>query len=191
MTPRFIAIPLLATLVLGCISLERSAEPRYFSPLEPERPSAAAPGTEQGTALRLRRVQGASHLKERIVWRRSGVEYGFYELRRWTQAPARYVEQRVARELFENRGFRRASSGLGVTLELDVVAFDEVLTPVHAVDVAIAFRLLGADNLALLEHTIRERRPLPGNDPADVAREFGEALDAAVRRIGESVAGAL
>ena len=102
-------------LLCACLLGGRPEAPRYFRPEPPARVESAldgAPG-ERSTApaLRLHRVTSAAHLKERIVWRTSDVEFGFYDARRWTELPAHYVEQRLSRQLFEVRGLRRATTG--------------------------------------------------------------------------------
>ena len=65
---------------IACLPEARVAAPRYFTPsaVETEAPETRS---EVGPLLRLRRVQAAVHIKERIVWRRSNVEFGFREFR--------------------------------------------------------------------------------------------------------------
>ena len=86
--------PIGALLASACLSVSPPASPRYFTPTGS---GAVARVATEGPALRLllrlRHVRAAGHLKERIVWRHSDVEFGFHELRRWTQPPHRFVEQ--------------------------------------------------------------------------------------------------
>ena len=181
---------IVGALLLGaCLPEARLVEPRYFTPLEPvvATPGQTGPRETTGPLLRLRRVSAAAHLRDRIVWRRSEVEFGFRELRRWTQPPAQLVERWLARELFERRGLRRALAGPHPTLEVEVQAFDEVLGPAHAARVQLLARLTDARGVSLHERTYDVERPLEGRDPGAIARAMGEALAEALRRIGDGV----
>ncbi len=182
-----------ALLLAACLPEARLAEPRYFTPLQPAGSGvdAAVLRETSGPLLRVRRVTAAAHLRERIVWRRSEVEFGFHELRRWTQPPAQLVERWLARELFERRDLRRALAGPHPTLEVEVQAFDEVLDPERAARVQLLARLTDARGVSLHERTYAVERPLEGRDPAAIARAMGTALDAALRRIGDDVEEAL
>jgi ABC-type uncharacterized transport system auxiliary subunit len=186
-----IALALLPAL-LGCLPDVMVAEPRYFAPLAPAAPAetpAAWPG--EAPLLRLRRVQSAVHLRERIVWRRSEAEFGFRELERWTQPPADWVEQWLARELFERRGLRRAIAGPHPLLQVDVLAFDEVLEPERAARVELTARLSDARGQALLERTYAAQQPLGGRDPGELSRAMGAALAGVVARLGGDASEAL
>ena len=117
----------------GCALTSKSTpEPIYwFSPetVHPRLTSAAPPSpTREAGAplLRLGRVTGADHLRERIVYRDEGHVVGFYEDLRWTERPEVYVRLEIARALFEDRGFDRALSGLAPTLDVELLAFDEI-----------------------------------------------------------------
>lgn len=182
----------LCALLASCLPEVMVAEPRYYTPLAPD---SAAPAEVRVSAdaplLRLRRVRAAAHLRERIVWRRSETELGFHDLARWTQPPADLVEQWLARELFERCGLRRALGGANPLLQVDVLAFDEVLEPERAARVELAARLSDARGAALLERTYRVQRPLDGRDSGALARAMGAALGDAIARLGADAVEAL
>ena len=181
-----------ALLAVGCLPEPRVAAPRYFTPVTPEEEAEARPSPGlQGPLLRIRRVRAAAHLRERIVWRRSEAEFGFHELRRWTQRPADLVERWLARELFERRGLRRALAGPYPILALEVQSFDEVLEPARAARVQLLARLTDAQGVSLHERTYTVERPLDGRDPGLLARSMGQALARALRQVGDDIEGAL
>jgi ABC-type uncharacterized transport system auxiliary subunit len=183
---------LLLLALAGCLPDVMVAEPRYFAPVPPPLAAAepAAPG-DGAALLRLRRVESAVHLRERIVWRRSESELGFHELSRWTQPPAHWVDQWLARELFERRGLRRALAGPHPRLRVELLAFDEVLEPERAARVEIAALLSDARGEALLERTYVAQQALEGRDPAALSRAMGAALGDAISRLGSDTASAL
>lgn len=180
-----------ALLLAGCL-FRPDAELRWF---QPDSQAVAGAATEEeahpagAAALRLRRVQAAPFLRDRIVWR-SDVEYGVYEHRRWTQMPASYVEQALRHELFNHRGLRRGEI-TAPALDVDVRAFDEVLAPAHEARVELAVRLVTAEQEPLLERVFTARRPIGDEEAGSVARAMGAALDAVVADLGGAVATAL
>src|SRR5579859_2713520 len=113
----------------GCALLSKSdpVVPRYFSP---EPAAAAEPALVVPAAapleLRLGRVNAGSYLRDKIVFRNSAYEVGYYEERRWTEKPEAYVRRALARALFDRRGIHQVISGPAPTLEVEVTAFEEV-----------------------------------------------------------------
>jgi ABC-type uncharacterized transport system auxiliary subunit len=180
-----------ALLVCACLAPRQPAEPRYFSPdLASSAGDAGTSVEPTGPELRLRHVTGADYLRRRMVWRR-GVEVGFYDLLRWTQPPASYVEAGLERELFERRGLRRVTRPDAPSLSVELHTFDDVLEPSHEGVVALAVRLSDASQVALLDRRFEARRPVAGENPEAVARALGEALAEAIGEVGAAVAGAL
>ncbi len=128
-----IAVCLAAALLpqVGCAFFSKSDAfvSRYFSPESAAGPAdRAAPS---GLELRLGRVGSAAYLKDEIVFRDSGYEVGFYNGRRWTEKPEFYVRRALGRALFDRRGIRQIAYGVGITLDVDVLAFEEVRAPAH------------------------------------------------------------
>jgi uncharacterized lipoprotein YmbA len=182
-------------LLVGCLPDARIAQPRYFAPLPPadaaDPPAVAEAATNARPLLRLRRVQAAPYLRERMVWRRSETELGFHELARWTQPPAQWVEQWLARELFAKRGLRRALAGPYPVLQVQTLAFDEVLEPDRCARVQLGAFLSDPSGVALLERTYTAEQPIEQDEPDAVARAMGAALAEAVARLGADTEDAL
>jgi cholesterol transport system auxiliary component len=184
---------LAALAVAGCALTSKSEPiaPRYFSP---ERPadSARVSAKPAGVPLELRlgRVNGASHLDERLVFRDSDYELGYYEERRWTEEPADYLRRRLARVLFEERGLRHVVGGFGPTLEVELTAFEEIRAPRRIARVQMTARLQDG-RLVRWEETLTIDQPIPENSKGDAAdamvAALGAALGAAVDRIADRV----
>ncbi len=180
---------LLLLLFLSACVLGREPEPaRYF------RPGPLAVASEPNGVpisasmpLRMRRVTAATHLSERIVWRVSDVEFGFYDARRWTELPAHYVEQLLSRQLFEVRGLRRATAGRAPLLEVELWAFEEVLTPRHQARLELRVLLFDHKWIARLERTFTTVEPIPDNDPVSASRAIGRALNVIVSRVSDVI----
>jgi ABC-type uncharacterized transport system auxiliary subunit len=183
-----VAVVALAVGLAGCLFPDPPAPPRYFAP---DTPTARSPvDASPPTGVRIGIVRSPLHLREMMTWRRSDVEYGFYEQRRWTELPSAYVERALERELF---GVQRIPPGNGpdapvVTAEL--IAFEEVVAPAREARVAIAVTLAGP-RCARVRRTFAAARPLEGDDPVAVARGIGEALDEVVAAAGRTVRDAL
>ena len=183
---------LLVAVALGssaCLaSLVPGASPtlRFFSAAPPASSLSAQP--ERPLRLRLRRVEAAAHLRERMVWRASEVEYGFYETRRWTELPGTWLEAALGRELFETRGLVR-DEGLAVPV-LDVVLthFEERTGAPPSVQSAIVVRLFSPEGAALLERTFEASLPLEGSAPEEVAGALARSLQEVVRAACSEVA---
>lgn len=187
---RAIAVALLLV-VSGCLAPRQPADPRYFTPQAPRATSSAATRAEaSGPELRLRRVFAADYLRSRMVWRR-GVEVGFYDLQRWTELPARYVQAQLEDELFEARGLRRVTRPSARSITVELLAFDDVLEPEHRGVVSLQVLLLDQGQVALLDRNFTSSRPIDGEDPEAVARALGEALNEAIGAIGAAVVDAL
>src|SRR5258706_12526192 len=129
----------------GCALMSKSdpVVSRYFSPesaaklAEPVAPPIAPNGLE----LRLGRVNAASYIRDKMVVRSSPYEVGYYEGRRWTEKPESYVRRALARALFDRRGVRQITYGAGTTLDVDLIAFEEVLKPEHVGRVELTYSL--------------------------------------------------
>lgn len=169
--------------------------PRYFQPVLPVRAAAPADGAGGSEAaappLRLARMRSSAYLSERMVWRVSAVEFGFYDSRRWTEHPPHFVEQHLSRELFEVRGLRRARAGRVPILDVELLAFDEVLEPEHETRIILRAILMDGQNLSLLERTYTEVEALEDGDPASVTHSMGRALDRIVQRVANDIQAAL
>jgi cholesterol transport system auxiliary component len=193
---RPVVLVLAAALVVvstsGCALLTKQSpvSMRYFSPEPPRREAPAKSGAPAGE-LRLGSVSSGAHLRERIVYRGPAYELGFYDDRRWTERPEAYVRRELARALFDERGFRRVLGATAPTLEIEVIAFEEVRLE-SGVAGRVELRVqLHDDARVLLEETIRVDRPASGGTAIeDVVAALGSALDEAARLVADRVSGA-
>lgn len=157
--------------------------PRLFTPeIAPPTGAPAAPAE-----VRVAPVRSPVYLREQMTWRRSDVEIGLSDQRRWSELPATYVERALVRAL---GGSERDVGAPVVATEL--LAFEEVLQPVHEARVEIAVEVVDG-RCTWLRRSFAAARPLGADDPAAVARATGEALDevadAAAAAIRSALAG--
>jgi cholesterol transport system auxiliary component len=171
-------------------------ETRYFSP-ERVRTTSDAPGRQARAPgdleLRLGRVSSGPSLRERIAYRDAAYELGYYDDLRWTERPEAYVRRGLGRALFEERGLHRVLGGLAPTLDVEVIAFDDLRLPAgRAVRIQLRL-LLHEETGVLLEETLTVERPVAGDKPKieDVIAAMAIALDAASERVTQRVESAL
>ncbi len=149
-------------------------------------PQNAASGPAARATLRLGRVTSGDYLRERIAYRSSARELGYYETRRWTERPEAYLRRALASALFEERSLTRAVSGPAPTLEVELIEFDEQLAPVHAARVR-ARALLTDQRVSRFEHTFSAEQPVDGRNFERVASAMAAALDRCVEEISDRV----
>jgi cholesterol transport system auxiliary component len=187
------ALVFLASALAGCALLGKNEPlvPRYYTPeYDGDAPS---PFARSDLELRLGRVEGWSHVRERMAIRSSTRELFYYEDRHWTERPEIYLRRALSRALFEERGVVASLSGRGVTLDVELIAFEEIEDPHLArVQVLIALR---DDRMGLLEETVTVERPVStaakGGEARAVADAFSQALHACVVRVADRVVGKL
>lgn len=179
--------------VSGC-ALTSKSEPldiRYYTP---ERVKAqltsSSPSPDQGRplSLELGRVSSSSHIREKMAFRDASWEIGYYEDRRWTERPDAFVRRELGRTLFEERGFRRSVGAANApTLEIELIAFEEVRAkPTHVARVQL--RMILHDGRDVLhEETVTVDKPLPGGEASTeaVVAATAEALDTASTLVAE------
>lgn len=193
-------LTLALTAPLGC-ALTQKATPtdaRFFSPELPAGATSSAPPVERPTGsaleLRLGRITASAHIRERMVYRDSPYELGFYDDRLWTERPDAYLRRALVQALFEEQGLRSVVSGAAPVLDVELVRFEEVRKPQHVASGRITFSLRD-DRLIRRAQTITVERPIPPTEkseaPNATAKALGEVLRAAVSQIGEQVYGEL
>jgi cholesterol transport system auxiliary component len=174
----------LAALDAGCALLSKGDTMglRYFTP---ERPSDAIRRAEKPAAdageLRLGRIASTSDLDERLVYRDSEDEFGYYTERRWTEAPEHYLRRRLARVLFEERGVRQVVGGAATTLDVEILAFEEVRAPKRAARMQVTMRLHD-QRVVRWEETLTVVEPVASTQ-GDVADATVDALGLALRTL--------
>jgi cholesterol transport system auxiliary component len=193
------ALPILCACAL--LSKADVVEVRYFSPeqarpqMSSEDPTVGSPSVPSNGPLRLRlgRVTSGRNLRERIAYRDAAYELGYYQDLRWTEHPETYVRRALGRSLFEEHGFHRVLSGTAPTLDVEVIAFDDLrLETVRAARIQLMI-LLYEDSGVIFEDTLTIDRPVAGEDPEieGVVAAMATALDAAVDQVASRVQRAL
>lgn len=182
-----------AAALAGC--LFRTAEaPRFYRPasaaLDGASAAPTAPATDTGAPIRLHSVRSAPFLRERVVWRSSPVEYGLYEQRRWFELPTRYVRRALTSALEDAPGLRLDDDPKAPRLDVEILAFDEVLSPTHQASVALAVTLRDGSE-ERLEHLYEAAAPIASTDGAAMAEAMGKALDDVVGQVARAASTAL
>jgi len=187
---------------VGCALLSKS-DPfvsRYFSPEVVAAPTTTRSNLSMSSRgavdaepleLRLGRVNAASTIKDQIMFRSSVYEIGYYEGRRWTERPEAYVRRALGRALFHRVGIRQIAYGSGTTLDVDVIAFEEVRGPPHVGRVDLDYSLVD-HGLVLFTQSVAIERPIAntkGDAVADgIVEAVSMALSEAVDRLADRVA---
>jgi len=176
----------------GCALLSKNQQDpvRFFSLVAaPGRP-AASEAPKEGAELRLGHVTGATHLEERLIYRDSAYEINYYRDLRWTEPPELCLKRWLARVLFEERGLTQVVGGASPTLDVQLTAFDEILSPNHLARAKVIVKLHD-EHLVLWEETVTVERPIiekKGDNQAVAAVEaLGAALQAVVDLIADRV----
>lgn len=184
--------------LVGSLALPSCALLTKGSPIVPRYFSADVDLTSEGSEvsessgekrLRLGRIISGPHLRERMAYRTSDEEMGFYNDRRWTERPETYLRRALSQALFEASGLTRTVSGSAPNLDAELIAFEEIKGDEHKVRVQIAMNLDGLPN-GSLTRTITVEREVAGNndeDPAPVVRALSAALAEAVGETREKV----
>ena len=168
-----------AALLCGCALLGKNAPvvPRYFT-AEYER-DPAPPPNHRGLRLRLGRVEAGTHLRERMAGRRSARELYFYEERRWSELPEVYLRRALASALYEERGLGETESLHALTLEVELLAFEEIDKPHEARLQALL--VLREGDRTVAQETLTVEQPIAAGAP-DEARAVAEALSLSLQR---------
>jgi len=185
------ALALLLTWGSGGCALTSKADaisPRYFSP-QAQR-STSSPKAATAYELRLGAVTSAAHLDDRIAYRVGRSEMGFYEDQRWTENPEAYLRRALERDLFEERGLARIVTGTAPILDVELTAFEELRGKPTRARVTLTF-MLRDDRRSFAGRTLELERTVTtqaGSDAAEqLAGTLSDALDAAVRELGDEV----
>lgn len=185
------ALGLVLTLVLPGCALTSKADalsPRYFNPHASK--GAASTAAPRPFELRLGQVSSASHLDERISYRVSAAEVGFYEDRRWTELPEAYLRRALEQELFEQRKLTRVVTGAAPVLDVELTAFEELRQKPAKVRVTLTFSLRD-ERRSLLEHSLELEQKVTEQSGADaqqrVAQALADTLAQSVQLVGNEV----
>src|SRR3954463_13816127 len=103
-----------------------------------------------------------------MALRTSARELQYSEDHHWTERPEIFLRRALSRTLFEERGLTASLSSRAVTLEVELIAFEEVEQP-HVARVQ-ALLVLRDDRLGLIEETITVEQPVPAERPTAPGR---------------------
>jgi hypothetical protein len=187
---RALGIVLLLATACALTSRGESLQIRYFS-AEPAMPTLAKPAGPTVAQLRLDQVVESSSLDTEIMHRVSPVEAGTYEALRWSEPPYRYVKRALAYELFEVRPLQQILSGRGPTLDVQVIAFEQVATDGRPGGrVTLNYQLSG-ERAVLARGTVTKTAPARSGQIDDVVVAIRTAMMAAVVEVADRVLAAL
>lgn len=181
---------LILLLVAGCAltSHTPARELRTFTPERPDDVSAHAPREPHAT-LRLGRITASANLRYAIVHRDSPYEVTPYETLRWTELPDAYVRRALSRALFDDRPLAEAVSSAAPTLDVEVLAFEEITAPSRG---RVVLRYDLHDDTAVLAHgTIGVERAAAAPRIEAVVAALHDALAAATSELAGRVERAL
>ena len=166
---------------------------RYFSPevVKPRLTNAdasaapAAPAPNDAVEVRLGRVSSGSNLRERIAYRDAAYELGYYDDWRWTERPETFVRRELGRSMFEAHGFHRVLGGSAPSLEVEVIAFDDVRLPSGRAARVQLKVILFEDSGVVYEDTFTVEKAVAGDKPKieDVVAAMASALDMAAEQV--------
>lgn len=183
---------LLSCLALGgCLSGlgEGDGTPIRFFSAQPD-PDPKGVTASEGLELRVRHVTAARHLSDRMVWRASDAEFGFYESRRWTELPVRWVEAALVQELREGHGVMKTDGLSALILDVHLIGFEERLDP-HSAEVSIQVAVSRPGAETLLDRRITRHVSIEEDSGDAVARATRMALSEAVQQAAGEIVRAL
>jgi ABC-type uncharacterized transport system auxiliary subunit len=180
--------------LLGACALLTKAEPRVPRYFTPETGVAHAlretpAGSTAIKRLRLGTVRGGSQLRERIMFRSSAHELGYYENWRWTERPEVYLRRALMRVLFEERGLFHVVSGFAPALDVELLAFEFVRAPQAGVRVQVSLTV-DNDRVGKLSQTITVEQGIAktnGDDADAGVGAMAAALEKCVAQIADLV----
>ena len=184
----------LLLIVTGCSlggALTAKAGPtdlRYYSPEGLEvRTTNAVLAKPAAPALRLGRVTSGPSLRTHIVYRESSYELGMYDTLRWTDNPEVFVRRALERALFDDGAARESESGDVPTLDVEVVAFEELRSGIRRAGRVELRYTLHDDDRVLDSGTVVMERPADGNDMGAIVPAIAEAMQGAVAEVTRRV----
>ena len=180
---------ILVALLAGCALTSKSAplEVRYFAP--PVHPvSQIHRAVPVHAPLQLGRVAPSALLRSRIVYRESPVEVAPYDTLRWTDEPDAYVRRSLSRALYDGQPLEQVLAGTAPTLDVDVLAFEEVKRGARSAG-RVELRYQLHDDQRVLDHgTVVIERDATAPGIEGVVGAIGDALDSATAEVAERVA---
>jgi ABC-type uncharacterized transport system auxiliary subunit len=183
--------PLIAMLVLltGCALTSKSkpVDIRYFA-LDADASLAVRAAPRPSPQLGLGSITSSIFLRNRIVFRRSSHEVGTYDDQRWTEYPETYLRRSLSHALFDTGAFVEGLGDRVPTVDVELVAFEEVIQrSARAGRVQITYRLHD-DRTVLATGIITVERNAGGEGgTAAVVSAIGVALNEATERLSNVI----
>jgi ABC-type uncharacterized transport system auxiliary subunit len=160
---------------------------RYFSPENIDVHHVAPRALPPVARLRLGGLTSIANLRYPIVHRESAVELDVYETLRWTESPQDYVRRSLSRALFEDGQLEEAVGGAAVTLDVEVISFEESRRDGRRVGrIQLGYQL--HDERSVLKSgvvTVERDATAAGIEP--VVAAIGSAMDAATSELAKNV----
>lgn len=181
---------LLFLLPLGGCALTSKGTPleiRYFSPENVD--VHPPPRTTQPAVARLRlgSLTSSARLRYPIVHRESAVELDVYDTLQWTENPEDYVRRSLARALFEEGQLEEVVSGAAMTLDVEVIAFEEFRRAGrHVGRVQLGYQLHD-ERLVLTSGVVTVERDAGGPSIERVVAAIGAAMSEATAEVASNV----
>jgi ABC-type uncharacterized transport system auxiliary subunit len=180
----------------GCALTNRgeSIPWQYFTPEQASAPSLTSARIETGGArpqVCLGRVSAGTSLGTRIAYREGEHQMGYYEDRRWTEEPTRYVRRALERTLYQEDGYQCDRGAKTPTLEVEVLGFEELrMAGRHEARVNVR-AVLRTRERVLFDEDVEAVDAASGASFDGVVAAFGRALDRAARDLAGRTSNAL
>jgi cholesterol transport system auxiliary component len=172
----------------GCALTSKAApvDIRYFA-IDAGRTPPPRTQAREAPELVLGRVTSSAFLRNPIVVRRSDYEIDVHDNWRWTEYPEEYVRRSLAHTLFEGGRFVQGLSGNIPTLDVELIAFEEVVRgDAHAARIELAYRLHD-ERIVLATGVVKvERDATAGKGIDAVVAAVASALEEATTRVSDA-----
>lgn len=182
------ALPL--PLLLGGCALTSKGTPiemRYFSPENIDVHHVARQTLPPVARVRLGGLTSSANLRYPIVHRESAVELDLYETLRWTENPEDYVRRSLSRALFEDGQLEEVVGGAAVTLDVELIAFEESRRENRRVGRIQLGYQLHDERSVLKSGIVTVERDATGAGIEPVVTAIGSAMDAATSELAKNV----
>lgn len=182
---RGLALACALSALSGCALFGKSKplEFRYFD-LDVDTSGAATAPPAKDLSLRLGEVSAARHIDRRFVRRTGAHELGYYDAWRWTDRPDVFLARTLSHDLFERGGVTRVVSGAGPTLEVELIALEEVRDGEHSHAHAAVLARLQDDRVQRWQRQFHAKAQLRSGE---AAAALADALSQALSNVAAQV----
>jgi cholesterol transport system auxiliary component len=197
---RKLALAVLAALggaaASGCALTQRgeSIPWQYFTPEQARAPELTSAQVDTDSArprLCVGRVSAGTSFGTRIAYREGEHQMGYYEGRRWTEEPARYVRRALERTLYQENGYQCSRDANTPTLDVEILGFEELrMQGSHEARVELRAELR-TEHQVLFDEDVHAVDAVSGASFDQVVAAFGRALDQATRDLARRTGKAL